>query len=56
MITGGQFDVDVTLSAPDNTVLYSVQKEQYGQFDFKPKAEGVYQVRMKKNLMKSRFS
>ena len=44
VVTGGQYDVDVMLTDPQNQELYKVVKEQYGSFQFKPKMTGIYKV------------
>lgn len=44
MVTGGHYDVDVTLEGPARKVLYKDMKQQYGQFEFTADVTGVYQV------------
>lgn len=44
VVTGGHYDVDVVVEGPGREILYREVKQQYGQFQFKPKAAGTYQV------------
>uniref|UniRef100_A0A6A7FRW1 Transmembrane emp24 domain-containing protein 7-like n=2 Tax=Hirondellea gigas TaxID=1518452 RepID=A0A6A7FRW1_9CRUS len=44
VVTGGHYDVDVTVEGPGRDVLYREIKQQYGQFQFITKVQGTYQV------------
>ncbi|KAA0202822.1 hypothetical protein HAZT_HAZT003797 [Hyalella azteca] len=44
VVTGGHYDVDVELEGPGREVLYKEVKQQYGQFQFKARTSGTYQV------------
>jgi hypothetical protein len=42
VVTGGQYDVDVTLEAPNKEIIYRQTKSQYDSHSFVPKITGVY--------------
>ncbi|XP_071444308.1 transmembrane emp24 domain-containing protein 7 [Hetaerina americana] len=44
VVTGGQYDVDVTLEAPNREILYKQMKSQYDSHTFTAKMSGVYVV------------
>ncbi|KAL7641837.1 UNVERIFIED_CONTAM: hypothetical protein RMT77_007711 [Armadillidium vulgare] len=44
VVTGGHYDVDVTLEGPSRQILYQELKQQYGQYQFTAEITGVYQV------------
>ena len=44
MISGGNFDVDVTLRDPFKSIVKSRDREQYDYFEHIAKAEGEYEV------------
>ena len=44
MVTGGQYDVDVVLTDPRNTVLYKQVKKQYDSHSFKAEVTGEYKA------------
>ncbi|VVC92524.1 transmembrane emp24 domain-containing protein 3 [Leptidea sinapis] len=44
VITGGQYDVDVKVEAPNKQILYQQQKMQYDSFQFTAQHTGVYKV------------
>ncbi|XP_021360863.1 transmembrane emp24 domain-containing protein 7-like isoform X2 [Mizuhopecten yessoensis] len=43
VITGGQYDVDMELTAPNKQVLYKDVKKQYDSFTWTPDQKGIYQ-------------
>lgn len=44
VVTGGQYDVDVTLEAPNNEVIYRQMKTQFDSHTFIPTLSGVYKA------------
>ena len=42
VVTGGHYDVDVTLTGPNNQVLYKQVKKQYDSHTFKAAVTGEY--------------
>lgn len=44
MVTGGKYDVDMTLSGPRGEVLYQGVKKQFDTFKWKPAQTGTYSV------------
>lgn len=44
MVTGGQYDVDVTLEAPNKDVIYSGVKTQFDSYSFVTTTSGVYKA------------
>lgn len=44
VVTGGQYDVDVTLEAPNNEIIYKQVKTQFDSHPFVPTMSGVYKV------------
>jgi hypothetical protein len=44
VVTGGQYDVDVTLEAPNKEIIYRQTKSQFDSYNFVPKMTGVYVV------------
>ncbi|BHF83681.1 Transmembrane emp24 domain-containing protein 7 [Sparganum proliferum] len=44
VISGGNFDVDVTMRDPKNKVVKAFKREQYNYFDYEPKMNGDYQL------------
>lgn len=44
MVTGGQYDVDVTLEAPNKEIIYSQVKTQFDSHVFIPTISGVYKA------------
>jgi protein ERP2 len=43
VIEGGNYDVDMTLTTEDNTIIHSVQKQQYDQHTWNPERTGTIQ-------------
>jgi len=44
VVTGGQYDVDVTLEAPNKEIIYSQVKTQFDSYSFIPTMSGVYKA------------
>lgn len=44
VVTGGQYDVDVTLMAPNGEVIYKQIKSQFDSHQFTPQMSGVYEA------------
>lgn len=44
VVTGGQYDVDVTLEAPDKRIIYKQIRSQFDTHTFTPTISGVYTV------------
>ena len=44
VVTGGNYDVDMTFKSPSGKVLYSDKKKQYDSFRHQTVEEGVYEV------------
>ncbi|EFN68233.1 Transmembrane emp24 domain-containing protein 7 [Camponotus floridanus] len=44
VVTGGQYDVDVTLEAPNKEIIYSQVKTQFDSHNFIPTISGVYKA------------
>ncbi|XP_069674952.1 transmembrane emp24 domain-containing protein 3 [Periplaneta americana] len=44
VVTGGQYDVDVTLEAPNKEIIYRQVKAQFDSHTFVPKMSGIYVV------------
>lgn len=44
VVTGGNYDVDCQVKAPDDRILYNKVKEQYGDHTFTTDAAGTYSV------------
>lgn len=44
MVTGGQYDVDVILEAPNKEIIYSQVKTQFDSHVFIPTISGVYKA------------
>lgn len=44
VVTGGNYDVDMTMKSPSGKVLYTDKKKQYDSFRHKTEVEGVYEV------------
>jgi protein ERP2 len=44
VVTGGNYDVDMTMKSPKGKVLYQDQKKQYDSFRHQAEEEGVYEV------------
>lgn len=44
VVTGGQYDVDVTLEAPNKEIIYKQVKTQFDSHPFVPTMSGVYKV------------
>lgn len=44
MVTGGQYDVDVTLEAPNKEIIYKQVKTQFDSHVFIPTMSGVYKA------------
>lgn len=44
MVTGGQYDVDMTLTGPRDEVLYQGVKKQFDTFTWTPSHTGVYTI------------
>lgn len=42
MVTGGKYDVDMTLTGPRGEVLYQGVKKQFDTFKWKPSHTGTY--------------
>ncbi|XP_066589896.1 transmembrane emp24 domain-containing protein 7-like [Prorops nasuta] len=42
VVTGGQYDVDVTLQAPNNEIIYKQVRTQFDSHTFVPTESGVY--------------
>jgi hypothetical protein len=44
VVTGGNYDVDMTMKSPKGKILYQDQKKQYDSFKHLAEVEGVYEV------------
>lgn len=44
VVTGGNYDVDMTMKAPNGKVIYKDQKKQYDSFRHQAQEEGIYEV------------
>lgn len=44
VVTGGQYDVDVTLEAPNKDIIYQQVKAQFDSYSFVPTMSGVYKA------------
>lgn len=44
VVTGGQYDIDVTLEAPNKEIIYKQVKTQFDSHPFVPTMSGVYKV------------
>lgn len=44
VVTGGNYDVDMTMKDPKGKVIYQDQKKQYDSFHHQTQLEGVYEV------------
>lgn len=44
VVTGGQYDVDMTLQDKGGKILYKGVKKQYDSFSWKTETEGTYKV------------
>jgi protein ERP2 len=44
VVTGGHYDVDVTIEAPNGQILYNQVKKQFDSFPFKADVSGAYAV------------
>ena len=44
VVTGGNYDVDMTMKSPRGKILYQDQKKQYDSFKHMADTEGVYEV------------
>ncbi|VDP11457.1 unnamed protein product [Onchocerca flexuosa] len=44
VVTGGQYDVDMTLQDKEGKILYKGVKKQYDTFSWKTESEGTYKV------------
>jgi hypothetical protein len=44
VVTGGNYDVDMTMKAPSGKILYQDQKKQYDSFKHMAEEEGIYEV------------
>ncbi|KAK0423875.1 hypothetical protein QR680_008381 [Steinernema hermaphroditum] len=44
VVTGGQYDVDMSLEDPNGKVLYSDTKKQYDSYSWKTEVEGTYKA------------
>lgn len=44
VVTGGQYDVDVVLEAPNKEIIYKQQKTQFDSYPFVAAMSGVYKV------------
>lgn len=44
VVTGGNYDVDMTMKDPKGKVIYQDKKKQYDSFHYQAIAEGVYEV------------
>ncbi|XP_058788901.1 transmembrane emp24 domain-containing protein 7 [Phymastichus coffea] len=44
VVTGGQYDVDVTLESPTNEIIYKQIKTQFDSHTFTPTVSGVYKA------------
>uniref|UniRef100_A0A0X3NV84 Transmembrane emp24 domain-containing protein 7 n=1 Tax=Schistocephalus solidus TaxID=70667 RepID=A0A0X3NV84_SCHSO len=44
VISGGNFDVDVTMRDPKNEIVKTFKREQYNYFEYEPQMNGDYQV------------
>lgn len=42
VVTGGQYDVDVSLEAPNKEIIYRQTKAQFDSYNFIPKMSGIY--------------
>ncbi|VDL97920.1 unnamed protein product [Schistocephalus solidus] len=44
VISGGNFDVDVTMRDPKNEIVKTFKREQYNYFEYEPQMNGDYQL------------
>lgn len=44
VVTGGNYDVDMTMKSPKGKILYQDQKKQYDSFKHMTDVEGIYEV------------
>lgn len=44
VVTGGQYDVDVTLEAPNKEIIYRQVKSQFDSYTFSPSMSGPYKA------------
>lgn len=44
VVTGGQYDVDVTLEAPNKEIIYNQVKTQFDSHSFIPTMSGIYKA------------
>ncbi|XP_043464205.1 transmembrane emp24 domain-containing protein 7 [Leptopilina heterotoma] len=44
VVTGGQYDVDVTLEAPNKEIIYRQVKSQFDSYTFSPSTSGPYKA------------
>lgn len=42
VVSGGQYDIDLTLTAPDNTRIYHKERQQYDSIHEEAKESGIY--------------
>ena len=47
VVSGGNFDVDMTFSDPNKNLIKAFQREQYEYFDHSAQIEGQYEVSLK---------
>jgi hypothetical protein len=44
VVTGGNYDVDMTMKSPKQKILYQDQKKQYDSFKYVAETEGIHEV------------
>ena len=44
VVTGGNYDIDMTMKSPKGRILYQDQKKQYDSFRHQANEEGIYEV------------
>ncbi len=44
VVTGGNYDIDMTMKTPKGRVIYKEQKKQYDSFKHHAQEEGIYEV------------
>jgi protein ERP2 len=44
VVTGGNYDVDMIMKAPNGKIIYQEQRKQYDSFNYKAEIQGNYEV------------